>query len=119
MDPAAKDLDGLGIQFSLLYNRPWCSDPEIRESRVEREMSGMSRRELLRMAAQDAAAAGLLAAGAREMGAVPVGIPIGSQTYPHRKRIQDGDFAGLCRDMREIGVGNLELCSTAYAEFAV
>jgi sugar phosphate isomerase/epimerase len=82
-------------------------------------MSGMSRRELLRMAAQDAAAAGLLAAGAREMGAVPMGIPIGSQTYPHRKRIQEGDFAGLCRDMAEIGVGNLELCSTAYAEFAV
>ena len=82
-------------------------------------MSGMSRRELFRKAAKDTAAAGLLAAGAREMGAVPMSIPIGSQTYPHRKRIQDGDFAGLCKDMAEIGVRNLELCSTAYAEFAV
>ena len=82
-------------------------------------MSEMSRRDLFRKAAQDAAAAGLLAAGAQELGAVPMGIPIGSQTYPHRKRIQDGDFAGLCKDMADIGVGNLELCSPAYAEFAV
>ena len=47
----------------------------------------------------------------------PLGIPIGSQTYPHRQRIKDGDFAGLCRDLAALGVGNLELCSTAYSEF--
>src|SRR6185437_10921739 len=82
-------------------------------------MSEMSRRELFRKAAQDAAAAGLLAAGVHELGAAPAGIPIGSQTYPHRKRIQDGDFAGLCKDMADLGVVDLELCSPAYHEFAV
>jgi sugar phosphate isomerase/epimerase len=48
----------------------------------------------------------------------PLGIPIGSQTYPHRQRIKDGDFAGLCKDMAAIGVESLELCSIGYAEFA-
>jgi sugar phosphate isomerase/epimerase len=50
--------------------------------------------------------------------AAPLGLPIGSQTYPHRQRIKDGDFAGLCKDMADLGVGSLELCSTGYAEFA-
>src|SRR5207302_380252 len=44
--------------------------------------------------------------------------PIGSQTYPHRQRIKDGDFAGLCRDMSALGIGIIELCSPAYEEFA-
>jgi sugar phosphate isomerase/epimerase len=48
-----------------------------------------------------------------------LGQPIGSQTYPHRQRIKDGDFAGLCKDMAALGVGILELCSPGYAEFAV
>src|SRR5580658_3951642 len=48
----------------------------------------------------------------------PLGLPIGSQTYPHRQWIKDGDFAGLCKDMEALGVGSLELCSTGYAEFA-
>ena len=82
-------------------------------------MPDVSRRELFRQTAQDAALAGLLSAGARRSRANPMGIPIGSQTYPHRQRIKDGDFAGLCKDMADIGVGNLELCSPAYAEFAV
>jgi sugar phosphate isomerase/epimerase len=62
--------------------------------------------------------AGLLSAAAREFHADPLGIPIGSQTYPHRQRIKDGDFAGLCKDMAAIGVGSLELCSPGYGEFA-
>jgi len=40
----------------------------------------------------------------------PLGMPIGSQTYPHRQRIVDGDFAGLCRDLAAMGVRDLELC---------
>jgi sugar phosphate isomerase/epimerase len=48
----------------------------------------------------------------------PLGIPIGSQTYPHRQRIREGDFAGLCADMAGLGIGNVELCSPGYAEFA-
>ena len=46
----------------------------------------------------------------QELFATPLGMPIGSQTYPHRRRIMDGDFAGLCRDLAAIGVRDLELC---------
>jgi sugar phosphate isomerase/epimerase len=45
-------------------------------------------------------------------------VPIGSQTYPFRQRIKDGDFAGLCRDLAQMGVVNIELCSPGYGEFA-
>ena len=63
-------------------------------------------------------AAGLLPLAVRQLPANPLGLPIGSQTYPHRQRIKDGDFAGLCKDMAALGVGSLELCSPAYGEFA-
>jgi sugar phosphate isomerase/epimerase len=78
----------------------------------------MSRRELLKQSAKGFAGAGLLAASLRELSADPLGIPIGSQTYPHRQRIKDGDFAGLCKDLANLGVRSLELCSPGYAEFA-
>jgi sugar phosphate isomerase/epimerase len=48
----------------------------------------------------------------------PLGLAIGSQTYPHRQRIKAGDFAGLCADMAEIGIRIIELCSPGYGEFA-
>jgi len=82
-------------------------------------MPGFSRREFFRKAATGTAAAGILSADVLDLRANPLGLPIGSQTYPHRQRIKDGDFAGLCKDMVSIGVGALELCSTAYAEFIV
>ena len=69
-------------------------------------MSLISRRTLFQISA-----AGLLHGA-------PLGLPIGSQTYPHRQRIKDGDFAGLCKDFADLGVGSIELCSTGYAEFA-
>jgi sugar phosphate isomerase/epimerase len=75
----------------------------------------MSRREYLK---KSAAAAAFLPVAARQLDANPLGLPIGSQTYPHRQRIKDGDFAGLCRDMAAIGIGSVELCSPGYAEFA-
>jgi sugar phosphate isomerase/epimerase len=81
-------------------------------------MSAISRREFFKQSAMDAAVAGFLYVGARELRADPLGLPIGSQTYPHRQRIKDGDFAGLCKDLAALGVGSLELCSPAYAEFA-
>ncbi|MGO8735690.1 MAG: sugar phosphate isomerase/epimerase family protein [Terriglobia bacterium] len=81
-------------------------------------MAAISRREFLKQSATDVAVAGFLTVGARELHANPLGLPIGSQTYPHRQRIQDGDFAGLCKDMAALGVGSLELCSPGYAEFA-
>jgi sugar phosphate isomerase/epimerase len=51
--------------------------------------------------------------------ASPLGLPIGSQTWPHRQMIKDGDFAGLLAALRSIGVGTIELCSPfGYPEFA-
>lgn len=76
-------------------------------------MSAISRRELFQ---KSAAATGFLSLA--DLHGAPLGLPIGSQTYPHRQRIKDGDFAGLCKDMADLGVGSLELCSTGYAEFA-
>jgi len=83
-------------------------------------MPAMSRREFFRKTATDAAMAGwLAAAGGTLLRANPLGLPIGSQTYPHRQLIKDGDFAGLLKTLREIGVERIELCSAiGYAEFA-
>ncbi len=80
-------------------------------------MSLILRREFLKKSAMGAIAAGILPA-ARDLAANPLGMPIGSQTYPHRQRIRDGDFAGLCADMAGLGIGNVELCSPGYSEFA-
>jgi len=50
----------------------------------------------------------------------PLGLPIGSQTYPHRQRIKEGDFAGLCRDMASIGIRDVEMCDpVSYPEFEI
>jgi sugar phosphate isomerase/epimerase len=82
-------------------------------------MSEMSRREFLRTSAKDAMAVGFLAAGAADLGANPLGLPIGSQTYPHRQMIKDGNFAGLAKTLAEIGVQTVEMCSPfGYADFA-
>ena len=81
-------------------------------------MPSISRREFFRKAATDAAVAGFLAAGAVKLHAKPLGLPIGSQTYPHRDRIAKGDFAGLLKDMKAAGIEVVELCSPSYKEFA-
>ncbi len=81
-------------------------------------MSGFSRRQFLKKSAMNVGGAGLLSVAARKLEANPLGMPIGSQTYPHRQRIKSGDFAGLCKDMAALGIGNVELCSPGYAEFA-
>lgn len=81
-------------------------------------MPVISRRNFLKQSTTGIAMAGFISMGAREVRANPLGLPIGSQTYPHRQRIQNGDFAGLCKDMAALGVGSLELCSPGYGEFA-
>jgi sugar phosphate isomerase/epimerase len=80
----------------------------------------MTRREFFRRTAADAAIAAIMAAAGRTvLGASPFGWPIGSQTYPHRQMISDGDFAGLLKTLKEIGVERVELCSPfGYKEFA-
>ena len=80
-------------------------------------MNDISRREFLKQSAATSAAAALLPIAARERQMNPLGMPIGSQTWPHRQRIKDGDFAGLCRDMAALGIGSIELCSPGYPEF--
>ena len=81
-------------------------------------MAACSRREFLKKTATDAAVAGFLAASGAELRANPLGLPIGSQTYPHRAMIKDGNFAGLLKMLADIGVQEVELCSPGYAEFA-
>lgn len=79
----------------------------------------MSRREFLRTSTKDAMVVGFLAAGASDLGANPLGLPIGSQTYPHRQMIKDGNFAGLAETLAEMGVQTVEMCSPfGYADFA-
>ena len=80
-------------------------------------MDQISRRTFLERVAATSAAAAFLPIAAREVQMNPLGLPIGSQTWPHRQRIKDGDFAGLCRDMKALGIGSLELCSPGYPEF--
>jgi sugar phosphate isomerase/epimerase len=79
-----------------------------------------SRREFFRRAGVHAAATSFLAASVPTMlRANPLGLPIGSQTYPHRAMIKDGNFAGLAKIFVDIGVQAVELCSPfGYQEFA-
>ena len=82
-------------------------------------MDPMTRREFVGKTAAGAAAAGFLLAGAGTASANPLGLPIGSQTYPHRQLIKDGNFADLLKTLKEIGVERIELCSAiGYADFA-
>src|SRR5712692_10892151 len=83
-------------------------------------MADLSRREFLRKTATDAVVTGFLAAGVAELRANPLGLPIGSQTYPHRQMIKDGNFAGLAKALADIGVQSVEMCSPlGYSDFAV
>ena len=82
-------------------------------------MSEISRREFLKKTGTDAAVLSFLAATGVTIRANPLGLPIGSQTYPHRQLIKDGNFAGLLQTFKEIGVERIELCSAiGYADFA-
>jgi sugar phosphate isomerase/epimerase len=82
-------------------------------------MAPVSRREFLKTAATDAAVAALIAARVAELRANPLGLPIGSQTWPHRQMIKDGNFPGLAKALADIGVQRVEMCSPiGYADFA-
>ncbi|MFL5334094.1 MAG: sugar phosphate isomerase/epimerase family protein [Geminicoccaceae bacterium] len=66
-------------------------------------MSAITRRAFL------ASTAAAIAARAVRLHASPLGLPIGSQIYPHRALLKD--FPGYCKTMSELGVTRLELCS--------
>src|SRR5918992_954827 len=82
-------------------------------------MAAISRREFIKKTTTDTVVAGFLVAGATELRANPLGLPIGSQTYPHRAMIKEGNFAGLLKTLKDIGVDRIELCSAlGYSDFA-
>ena len=82
-------------------------------------MTVISRRRFLKTSAANAAVAAFVAARTIRADAAPLGLPIGSQTYPHRQLIVDGNFAGLLKTLKDLGVERIELCSAlGYKEFA-
>jgi sugar phosphate isomerase/epimerase len=84
-------------------------------------MADISRRRFLETAGGASAALAFMAANGIKLKAAPLGLPIGSQTYPHRARIAAEGLKGfdaLLKDMKEIGIEAVELCNPAYKEFA-
>src|SRR5438046_347846 len=73
-------------------------------------MSTMTRREFVRRTAKHAAVASALCAGAVELGADPLGLPIGCQTWPVRRMIAK-DFPGTIKMLSDAGFKSVELCS--------
>jgi sugar phosphate isomerase/epimerase len=73
-------------------------------------MSAISRREFLKSAATYTAAAGFLSAGAIELRADPLGMPIGCQTWPVREMLAK-DFPGTIKQLADAGFQTIELCS--------
>lgn len=81
-------------------------------------MTTISRREFCQRTTAGVAGAALLTTAAQELAANPLGLPIGSQTYPHRALLKQ-DFPGLLKQFAELGVQRIELCSPfGYGEFA-
>jgi sugar phosphate isomerase/epimerase len=81
-------------------------------------MTAMTRRQFIKQAGADVAVAGFLAANAMTVNANPLGLPIGSQTWPHRQMIKDGNLAGLAATLSGLGVSMVEMCSPLdYEEF--
>ena len=61
-----------------------------------------------------------VAATVARLRANPLGLPIGSQTWPHRQMIKDGNFAGLAKALADIGVESVEMCSPiGYNDFVM
>jgi sugar phosphate isomerase/epimerase len=82
----------------------------------EASMSEISRREFCKSAATQAAVVGLLGAGALELRANPLGMPIGCQTWPVRDMIAK-DFPGTIKQLAAAGFQTIELCSpVGYAD---
>lgn len=81
-------------------------------------MARFSRREFLQKTSAQAAAGSLMAAAAARLLANPLGMPIGTQTWPHRAALKQ-DFAGVMKQLADLGVKRIELCSPlGYADFA-
>jgi len=78
----------------------------------------LSRREFFEKASTGVAVAGLLAAHGAKLDASPLGLPIGSQTWPHRAALKQ-DLPGVLKELASLGVRQIELCSPlGYEDFA-
>jgi sugar phosphate isomerase/epimerase len=73
-------------------------------------MSTISRRQFLGKGAVTIAAAAYLGAGAKQLRADPLELPIGCQLYPVGKLVAQ-DFEGTLRQLAAIGYRTIELCS--------
>jgi sugar phosphate isomerase/epimerase len=84
---------------------------------MEAAMSEISRRTFIKDAASHAAVAGFFAtAGSPRLGANPLGMPIGCQTWPVREMIGK-DFPGTLKQLAAAGFQSVELCSpVGYAD---
>src|ERR1041384_819116 len=80
-------------------------------------MTGLSRRKFFEVAGKGTVVAGFAAAGGIKLRADPLGLPIGSQTYPERAQIAAGKFPELLKNMYAAGIRQIELCSPGYNEF--
>jgi sugar phosphate isomerase/epimerase len=75
----------------------------------------MTRRSFFQKTGVTAVAFGILQSQVTTLKAAltPLGLPLGSQTYPHALRV-NCDFAGLLKDMKALGIDAIELCNPAY-----
>jgi sugar phosphate isomerase/epimerase len=82
-------------------------------------MREFSRREFVKNTAIGLSAAGIMVAGgASTVSANPLGLPMGSQTWPVRTMIEQ-DFPGTLKQLSDIGIQSIELCSPfSYKQFA-
>jgi sugar phosphate isomerase/epimerase len=81
-------------------------------------MSKISRREFVVRAAAGTAMTGLATARTAEAAKGPLGFPIGSQTWPHRKELKESPAAVL-KQFADLGIERIELCSPlGYNDFA-
>jgi sugar phosphate isomerase/epimerase len=75
----------------------------------------ISRRELIR--ASGVAVAGILVGHESEIRASPLGLPIGSQAWPHREAMRKG-LPGVLKELASFGVREIEMCSpVGYEDF--
>ena len=88
-------------------------DPRLRPRTHDQSHGG----EFIEKAGMGTAIAGVWRRRAIGLGADPLGIPIGSQTYPERQMVADGKFVELLKNMHGAGIRQIELCSPGYAQF--
>src|SRR5258708_39425022 len=82
----------------------------VKNGYKEASMSAMSRREFVKNAATQAAAAGFISASGLELRANPLGMPIGCQTWPVREKVAK-DLPGPIKELAAAGFQTVEVCS--------